>query len=118
VRGPQGAPAVLPTEVTGLTRDELSAALLAARLEAGQVVYVERRGERYRWGTGPQDDDAAGPAEAWIYYTGDWPVDDDERWPAFFEDLLAEMDSMTGGADRCRWPLDDPWPSVAERHRH
>jgi hypothetical protein len=25
------------------------------------------------------------------------------------EDLLAEMESMCGGADRCRWPLDQPY---------
>jgi hypothetical protein len=24
--------------------------------------------------------------------------------------LLAEMESMCGGADRCRWPLDQPYP--------
>jgi hypothetical protein len=28
----------------------------------------------------------------------------------FVEDLLAEMESMCGGADRCRWPLDQPYP--------
>ena len=26
------------------------------------------------------------------------------------DDLIAEMDSMSGGADRCRWPLDQPYP--------
>ena len=26
------------------------------------------------------------------------------------EELLAEMESMCGGADRCRWPLDQPYP--------
>jgi hypothetical protein len=48
--------------------------------------------------------------EAWIFYAGAWPVDDPARWSAFFNDLLAEMDSMVRGPDRCRWPLDDPWP--------
>jgi hypothetical protein len=91
-----------------LTREELSRALAAARPEAGGMIYLERRQEAYRWGTTapPPGDD---PPEAWIFYTGDWPVDDEARWPAFFADLLAEMDSMVGGPDRCRWPLDDPW---------
>jgi hypothetical protein len=29
--------------------------------------------------------------------------------PPFVEDLLAELESMCGGADRCRWPLDQPY---------
>jgi len=95
--------------VTDLTREALSDALLAARPQSGDMVYVERRGEAYRWGTGPSGDGGK-PAEAWIYYTGDWPVGDPGRWQAFFTDLLAEMDSMVGGPDRCRWALDDPWP--------
>jgi hypothetical protein len=31
----------------------------------------------------------------------------------FFDDLLAELESMAGAADRCRWPVDEPWP-----HQH
>lgn len=96
-----------------LSRDELRTALAASRPEAGEVVYIERRGQAYRWGTAPGGDDAAGPPETWIFYTGDWPVDDAGRWAAFFDDLLAEMESMAGGPDRCRWPLDQPWP-----HQH
>jgi hypothetical protein len=95
------------------TRDELHVAVASARAETGAVVYVERRGDRYRWGDGPSGDPAGGPPEAWIFFTGEWLAGDTNRWPAFFDDLLAEMDSMVGGDDRCRWPLDDPW-----FHRH
>ncbi len=98
--------------MTDLTKDALSSALVAARPEPGDMIYVERRGDLYRWGTcAPAD--AREPPDAWIYYTGtgDWPVDDPERWQAFFTDLLAEMDSMVGGPDRCRWNLDNPWPN-------
>jgi hypothetical protein len=38
-----------------------------------------------------------------------WP-DDPERLRAFFDDLLAELESMVAPADRCRWPADQPWP--------
>ena len=54
-----------------------------------------------------------GPADAWLYYTGRWPPGagaEGSTFPAFFDELLAEMESMVGGADRCRWPLDEPWP--------
>ena len=47
--------------------------------------------------------------DAWISYTGKWPVEDDTTWSRFFDDLIAELESMTGDADRCRWPLDDPF---------
>ena len=88
--------------------------MLAHPPEPGNLVYVERCGEEYGWrriepgvddfgpGTGP-------PPDAWIYYSGGWSGDP-AGWDAFFEDLLAELESMTGGADRCRWSLDDPWP--------
>ena len=49
---------------TDLSREELDLALAAARPEPGAVVYVERRGDRYRWGDGPADDPAGGPPEA------------------------------------------------------
>jgi hypothetical protein len=110
--GQQGPSTLLPVEQMDLTRDELSRALAAAQPESGAMVYVERRGDAYRWGAGaPAADDD--PPDAWIFYTGDWPVAGGDRWRAFFTDLLAEMDSMIGGPDRCRWPLDDPW-----FHRH
>jgi hypothetical protein len=32
------------------------------------------------------------------------------RLRAFFDDLLAELESMADHVDRCRWPLNDPWP--------
>ena len=38
-----------------------------------------------------------------------WP-EDPSRTRAFFDDLLAELESMADRTDRCRWPLDDPWP--------
>jgi hypothetical protein len=98
------------------------ARLLAEITEAGpgpdDVVFVERRGDDYRWsrlepgaaaGFAWEQPDGSGP-DAWIYYSGPWPFDRPGDLPQFLEDLLAEMESMCGGADRCRWPLDQPYP--------
>lgn len=93
-----------------MTPEQLSAELRAAAPAKGDLVYLERRGDDYRWARSlvdPPDD----LADAWMYFTGEWPVGDDERWAAFFDDLMAELDSMVNrGPDRCRWSLDDPWP--------
>jgi hypothetical protein len=98
------------------------AQLLAELAEAGHqpvgAVFVERSGEDYRWSRLPPGEPgevpglaATGTPDSWILYSGPWPAADRaEELPAFLEDLLAEMDSMCGGADRCRWPLDQPYP--------
>ncbi|MQA13522.1 MAG: hypothetical protein GEV09_04930 [Pseudonocardiaceae bacterium] len=89
--------------------------MLAERPEPGELVYVERRGDSYTWcragvGTVVTGPDAGDPLpDAWVYYGGRWP-DEPDRMPAFFDDLLAEMEAAAGGEDRCRWSLDDPWP--------
>jgi hypothetical protein len=75
----------------------------------GDVVYVERRGDDFSWRAvegelGPTTDELP---DAWLFHMGPWPTVD--RAAAFVDDLLAELESMTGG-DRCRWPLDQPWP--------
>jgi hypothetical protein len=98
------------------------ARLLAEISEAGpgpdDVVFLQRCGDDYQWsrlepGSAPEftwgQPTGSGP-DAWIYYSGPWPFDRPEDLPGFMEDLLAEMESMCGGADRCRWPLDQPYP--------
>lgn len=98
-------------------RDELVEALLAARPGPGDTVYVDRRESSYGWRLIPAGAAAVGFGDAtevapdvWIYYSGSWPADDPARVQAVVDDLLAEMESMAGGAERCRWPLDHPWP--------
>jgi len=105
-----------------LTREELFSEILALNPGDDVLVYIERRGENYSWhrsslGTNLpsiQSDGVVLP-DAWIYYSGRWPSKDETVgcWREFFDDLIAEMESMANGVDRCRWPLDDPWP-----HRH
>jgi len=100
-----------------MDRAQLLAELTEARTEAGDVVLVQRSGADYRWRRLPPGevpvlaaDGTPGP-DAWIFYSGPWPAADRlQELPPFLEDLLAEMESMCGGADRCRWPLDQPYP--------
>jgi hypothetical protein len=96
----------------------LLTAIIEARPGPADVVYVERRGEEYSCRvTGPEEDLVLGGGagefpDVWIYWSGDWPAEDQGRQQAVFKDLLEEMESMAGGSDRCRWSLDDPWPHM------
>ena len=99
-----------------MDRAQLLTGLAGAGTQPGEAVFVERRGEDYLWSRLPPGEVAAltpyelpGP-DAWIVYSGPWPAGRPEDMVPFLEDLLAEMDSMCGGADRCRWPLDEPYP--------
>jgi hypothetical protein len=101
-----------------MDRAQLLAELAHAGTQPGDIVFVERRGEDYRWSCLPPDEmpvlvsgeQDGQSADAWIVYSGPWPAERPEDLPPFLEDLLAEMESMCGGADRCRWPLDQPYP--------
>ena len=99
-----------------MDRHELLAAIAAARPGQADVVYVERRGEDYNCRVSDPGEDLLiggmgdGFPDAWLYWSGDWPADDPDRQQALFDDLLAEMETMVSGGDRCRWSPDDPWP--------
>lgn len=98
-----------------MTRDELFASIVAARPGRDDLVYLERRGDAYAWQLVAAD--TVPPAntapEVWMSFSAAWPLDEPARMRAFFDDLLAELESMADTADRCRWPVDEPWP-----HRH
>jgi hypothetical protein len=99
-----------------MDRTELLAAIADARPGPFDVVYVERRGADYNCRvTGPEEDlllggGAAEFPDVWIYWSGDWPAEDPERQRDVFDDLLAEMETMITGGDRCRWSPEEPWP--------
>jgi hypothetical protein len=99
-----------------MDRTRLMAELASAEIGAEEIVYIDRSGEDYRWRSlepGAVSVPSARPdgtePDAWIFYSGRWPSRGPGERDAFLDDLLAEMDSMTGGADRCRWPLDQPY---------
>jgi hypothetical protein len=95
--------------------DELFASIEAHRPGRDDVVYLERRGAEYDWRIVPLHGaitpvtGAGCEPDAWMSFSASWPSDP-QRLRAFFDDLLAELESMVVRADRCRWPLDEPWP--------
>jgi len=98
-----------------MDREQLIASIVAARPDRDALVYLERRGRRYHWGVVTAGDAITDPAasdapDVWMSLSAAWPVDDPVQVRAFFDDLLAELESMAGSADRCRWPIDEPWP--------
>jgi hypothetical protein len=99
-----------------MNREELFASIVAAPPDRDDTVYLERRGEEYAWRIVPVDGVAVGGVapgvgpDVWMSFSVAWPVDDPDRMRAFFDDLLAELESMADPADRCRWPIDEPWP--------
>jgi hypothetical protein len=101
-----------------MTRDELFASIVAAGPDRGDVVYLERRGDSYSWRmvTDVETPSAAAAPDVWMSFSAAWPLDEPARLRAFFDDLLAELESMADNADRCRWPVDDPWPDHAHHH--
>jgi hypothetical protein len=100
-----------------MTRDELFASIVAARPGRDDFVYLERRGDAYDWRmlTSAEMPSAATTADVWMSFSAAWPLDEPTQLRAFFDDLLAELESMADAADRCRWPIDEPWP---QRHAH
>jgi hypothetical protein len=95
--------------------DELFASIEANRPGRDDVVYLERRGDEFDWWIVPADGatqpirrDQRDP-DVWMSFSAAWPVEP-ERFRPFFDDLLAELESMAAAADRCRWPVDEPWP--------
>jgi len=97
-----------------MDRAELFASLAQAPPTPEDIVYVERRATEYSWAVvtpGAEPPASSAGADVWMYFSGAWPPGDDPtRLQAFCEDMLAEMESMAGGDDRCRWPLDQPYP--------
>ena len=95
--------------------DELFASIEANRPGRDDVVYLERRGDEYDWRIVPPDGaitpiTEAGPEpDAWMSFSVSWPSDP-HRLRVLVDDLLAELESMVDRTDRCRWPVDEPWP--------
>ena len=98
-----------------MDREQLFASIVAARPDRDDLVYLERHGDQYHWrvvpvGDGVVDLPASDGPDVWMSFSAAWPVGDPAQIRAFFDDLLAELESMASTADRCRWPIDEPWP--------
>ncbi len=98
-----------------MNRDELLTSIAAIRPGRDDTVYLQRRGSEYDWQLVPAGANAGWPSsdaspDVWMSFSAAWPLDDPELLGAFFDDVIAELESMAGGADRCRWPIDRPWP--------
>jgi hypothetical protein len=96
-----------------MDREQLFASIVAASPDRDDVVFLERRGESYSWRLVNNGDVIVDPEigrpDVWMSFSASWPVEG-ARMRAFFDDLLAELESMADRTDRCRWPLDEPWP--------
>ena len=98
-----------------MDREQLFASIVAACPDRDDVVYLERQGDQYQWRLVPAgnriaDLSVSDEPDVWMSFSAAWPVDDAAQIRVFFDDLLAELESMADRADRCRWPIDEPWP--------
>jgi len=96
-----------------MNREELFASIVASRPDREDSVYLERRGDSYSWRIVALDevvtDTPSDSPDVWMCFSAHWP-ENPMRTRAFFDDLLAELESMADRTDRCRWPLNDRWP--------
>lgn len=101
-----------------MTRDELFASIVAARPGRDDLVYLERSGDEYAWHVVATDSTPSSTTtpDVWMSFSATWPLDEPARLQAFFDDLLAELESMADTADRCRWPVDEPWTLTSHHH--
>ncbi len=89
--------------------------IAAAKPDSDQMIYLERTGDEYSWRPIPAGEPMtplsdAGFPDAWLFHSLGWPTGQDiETQREFFDDLVAEMESSFGGADRCRWSFDEPY---------
>lgn len=98
-----------------VTEEEAFEAIVAARPGPEDMLFVGRRGKDYSCRVvtlgEPMTPDVDGEfPDAWMFSNVAWPVDQDgDAQRRFFDDLVAEMETMAAGADRCRWEFDDPY---------
>jgi hypothetical protein len=108
-----------------MDREQLFASIVAACPGRDDLVYLERHGDQYRWRVVSADDaivdlPTSGGPDVWMSFSAG--PQDPGRMRVFFDDVLAELESMADTApwgrakrrgestDRCRWPIDEPWP--------
>lgn len=98
-----------------MTEEEVFDAIVAAAPGPDEILFVGRSGKDYSWRSvqpgEPMSVEVEGiMLDAWMFSTVAWPTAADlEEQRDFFDDWVAEMETMADGADRCRWDMDDPY---------
>lgn len=98
-----------------MTEEEVFDAIVATKPGPDEILFVGRSGKDYSWRVVPPGQPMAAEVDgvfldAWMFSNVAWPISEDEdRQRAFFDDLVAEMETMDAGPDRCRWEFDDPY---------
>ena len=98
-----------------MTEEEVFEAIVATKPGPEEILFVGRSGKEYAWRFIPPGEPMSAEIDgvfldAWMFSTVAWPTEaDEEVQHAFFDDLVAEMETMADGADRCRWEFDDPY---------
>jgi hypothetical protein len=98
-----------------VTEEEVFAAIVATKPGPDETLFVGRSGKDYSWRSVPPGESMSVEVDgvmldAWMFSTMAWPTEaDEEAQRDFFDDWVAEMETMADGADRCRWDLDDPY---------
>jgi hypothetical protein len=98
-----------------MTEEEVFDAIAASKPGPEEILFVGRTGKEYSWRSVPPGEPMTAQVDgafldAWMFSTIAWPIEGDEKVQrAFFDDLVAEMETMDAGADRCRWEFDDPY---------
>jgi hypothetical protein len=98
-----------------VTEDEVFHAIVAAQPGPDEILFIGRKGTDYSWRAVPPGEPMTAQIDgayldAWMFSTVAWPRHADEAGQrVYFDDLVAEMETMAAGADRCRWEFDDPY---------
>jgi hypothetical protein len=98
-----------------MTEDEVFEEIVASKPGPDEILFVGRSDKDYSWRIVPPGGSMIAEVDgvalsAWMFSTIAWPTGEDEDTQrAFFVDLVAEMETMADGADRCRWEFDDPY---------
>ena len=100
-----------------MNREELFTSIEAARPGRDDIVYLERRGDEYDWRLVPvvMPPSAQRPRPipsptSGCRFRPAGRLSDRERLRAFFDDVIAELESMADRRIAVAGPLDDPWP--------
>jgi hypothetical protein len=105
----------LRRQEVAVTQDYVFDAIVATKPGPDEILFVGRVGKEYAWRIVAPGEPMIGEIDgafpdAWMFSTIAWPIGADlDVQRAFFDDLVAEVETMANGPDRCRWEFDDPY---------